>query len=70
MTDAFDRAKAAIAHRYALEREIGSGGMATVFLAIAAHLTHPHILPLHDSVRLVSIGYGARSPEPRVPLRV
>lgn len=67
--------------RYLIERELGSGGMATVFLArdlrhnrsvaikvlrdeltaslgkerflreisIAAALTHPHILPLHDS---------------------
>jgi len=70
-----------LAERYTIERELGRGGMATVFLAhdqrhhravavkilrpqiaaclggerflreieIAAHLTHPHILPLHDS---------------------
>jgi tetratricopeptide (TPR) repeat protein len=70
-----------LAGRYTLERELGRGGMATVFLAhdqrhhravavkvlrpqiaaclgaerflreieIAARLTHPHILPLHDS---------------------
>ncbi len=70
-----------LAGRYALERELGRGGMATVYLArdvkhhrsvavkvlrpelaaslgaerflreieIAARLTHPHILPLHDS---------------------
>ncbi len=70
-----------IAERYTLKRELGRGGMATVFLAldqrhnrevavkilrpqiaaslgsnrflreieIAASLTHPHILPLHDS---------------------
>jgi tRNA A-37 threonylcarbamoyl transferase component Bud32/TolB-like protein len=76
-----DRLKAALGDRYALEREIGAGGMATVYLAqdlkhhrkvavkvlrpdlaaslgverfnreitIAAALTHPHILPLHDS---------------------
>ena len=76
-----DRLKAALGDRYALEREIGAGGMATVYLAedlkhhrkvavkvlrpdlaaslgverfnreitIAATLTHPHILPLHDS---------------------
>jgi len=76
-----ERLKAALADRYQIEREIGSGGMATVFLAhdlkhdrqvaikvlrpqlavtlgpdrfvreieIAAKLSHPHILPLHDS---------------------
>ncbi len=81
MPDTFERLKAALADRYAIERELGSGGMATVYLAedlkhhrkvavkvlrpelaatlgperfvreieIAAGLTHPHILPLHDS---------------------
>jgi predicted ATPase len=71
----------ALADRYRIRRELGRGGMATVFLAddlkhgrpvaikvlsrevaaaigperflreieIAARLTHPHILPLHDS---------------------
>jgi serine/threonine-protein kinase len=73
--------KAALGDRYQIEREIGSGGMATVYLAqdlkhdrkvavkvlrpevaaplgmdrflaeirITANLSHPHILPLHDS---------------------
>ncbi|NIM52945.1 MAG: protein kinase [Gemmatimonadales bacterium] len=81
MTELMDRLKDALADRYAIEREIGAGGMATVYLAedlkhhrkvavkvlkpelavaigaarflreieIAAQLTHPHILPLHDS---------------------
>jgi len=72
---------AALSGRYQIERELGQGGMATVYLArdlkhersvalkvlkpelaatlgserflreirIAANLTHPHILPLHDS---------------------
>jgi serine/threonine-protein kinase len=76
-----ERLKAALADRYQIEREIGSGGMATVYLAkdlkhdrnvavkvlnpeltqslgaerflreikTAANLTHPHILPVHDS---------------------
>ena len=77
-----DQLNAALADKqYTLERELGRGGMATVFLAddlkhhrkvaikvlhpelaavlggdrflreieIAAGLTHPHILPLHDS---------------------
>ncbi len=33
MTDSFDRLKTALADRYAIEDEIGSGGMATVYLA-------------------------------------
>jgi len=33
MTDAFERLKAALADRYAIEREPGAGGMATVYLA-------------------------------------
>jgi serine/threonine-protein kinase len=81
MSDSVDRLKAALADRYEIERELGAGGMATVYLArdlrherevavkvlrpelaaalgsdrflqevkIAANLTHPHILPLHDS---------------------
>jgi len=81
VTDALVPLKAALAGRYAIERELGRGGMATVYLAhdlkhhrrvavkvlrpelssdlgaerflreieLAAKLTHPHILPLHDS---------------------
>ena len=81
MTAVADRLNTALAGRYEIEREIGSGGMAIVYLAhdvkherlvdlkvlrpelaqtigvdrflrevkIAAGLTHPHILPLHDS---------------------
>jgi len=33
MTDDLDRVRAALANRYAIERELGSGGMATVYLA-------------------------------------
>src|SRR5437870_3089119 len=33
MPDAFDRLRAALADRYAIERELGRGGMATVHLA-------------------------------------
>jgi tetratricopeptide (TPR) repeat protein/tRNA A-37 threonylcarbamoyl transferase component Bud32 len=80
MADPLSRLKAALSSRYTIERELGSGGMATVYLAedlklhrkvalkvlrpelasalgpdrflqeidIAAKLTHPHILGLHD----------------------
>ena len=33
MTDTFDRLKGALADRYRIEREIGHGGRATVYLA-------------------------------------
>jgi len=84
-----ERLTKALADRYQIEREIGSGGMATVFLAqdlkhnrrvaikvlrpelaatlgpdrfvreieIAAQLSHPHILPLHDSGEAKGILY-------------
>ena len=79
--DSITRLNAALEGRYAIERELGEGGMATVYLAddlrherkvalkvlkpelaavvgaerflaeikTTANLTHPHILPLHDS---------------------
>ncbi|MCZ6761116.1 MAG: serine/threonine-protein kinase, partial [Gemmatimonadetes bacterium] len=89
MPDTLDRLKSALADRYTIERELGSGGMATVYLAedvkhhrkialkvlrpelaaalgperflreieIAANLTHPHILPVHDSGQADSFLY-------------
>ncbi len=33
MTEAFDRLTTALADRYRIERELGAGGMATVYLA-------------------------------------
>ena len=33
MSELFDRLKSALAERYAIEREIGSGGMAVVYAA-------------------------------------
>ena len=81
LTELLARLTAALADRYGIDRELGRGGMAMVYLArdlrhrrpvalkvlhpelayavggdrflreieVAANLTHPHILPLHDS---------------------
>src|SRR5438034_10540714 len=81
MQSLLDRLQDALSERYRFDRELGHGGMATVYLAedlkhrrpvalkvlspelasalgtdrflreihFAARLTHPHILPLHDS---------------------
>ncbi len=43
MTDQFDRLKTALADRYKLERHLGEGGMATVYLAEdLKHKRKPH----------------------------
>src|SRR2546429_9096334 len=89
LTDPLARVQAALAGRYTIERELGRGGMATVYLAqdrkhvgpvaikvlkpelaaalgperflreidTAARLTHPHILPLHDSGEAAGLLY-------------
>jgi serine/threonine-protein kinase len=87
--DLLERLRGALSDHYTIEREIGQGGMARVFLAedrkhrrrvaikvmrpeaaealggerflreieIAARLTHPHILPLHDSGEIDGLLY-------------
>ena len=89
MIDDVDRLIAALAERYRIERELGAGSMATVYLAhdlkhdrdvaikvmspdvaqsvggkrflreirLAAKLSHPHILSLHDSGEAASFLY-------------
>jgi TolB-like protein len=53
VTDALDRLKAALADRYAIERELGQGGMATVYLA--RDLKHEREVAL----KVVQPGLGA-----------
>ncbi len=67
MSEINSRLSTALADRYTIERELGAGGMATVYLAedfkhqrkvavkieTTANLQHPHILPLFDSGRTV-----------------
>ena len=51
MIDAFDRLKSALSDRYAIERELGSGGMATVYLAMdVKHERHVAIKVLHSEI--------------------
>ncbi len=58
MSDTFERLKAALADRYAIEREIGAGGMATVYLAedlkhrrkVAVKVLRPVALTITSSV--------------------
>ena len=93
VADLLSSLQAGLSGRYRIERELGRGGMAIVFLAedlkhhrrvalkvlrpelaqalgperflreieIAAQLTHPHILPLHDSG---TVEYGPGMPGP------
>ncbi|MFC1639527.1 protein kinase, partial [Gemmatimonadota bacterium] len=54
MADVFDRLKAALADRYAIERELGSGGMATVYLAEdLKHLRHVALKVLRPELAAV-----------------
>ena len=50
MSDPVERLNAALEGRYAIERELGEGGMATVYLA--DDIKHNLFGPLHDDVRL------------------
>ncbi len=72
MPGTFDPLKAALADRYAIEREIGSGGMATVYLAedlkrdrkVAVKLLRPELaatLGPERFLREIEIAAGQRA---------
>ena len=62
MSDAFDRLTAALADRYALERELGAGGMATVYVAqdlkhdrkVAVKVLRPELAAVIGAERFLS----------------
>ncbi len=61
MTDLFDRLTAALADRYALEGELGAGGMATVYAAqdlkhnrkVAVKVLHPELAAIIGAERFL-----------------
>ncbi len=62
MTDALDRLTAALSDRYLIERELGQGGMATVYLAedlrhhrkVAVKVVHPELAAVLGAERFLS----------------
>jgi eukaryotic-like serine/threonine-protein kinase len=76
MTEPLDRLKAALADRYAIEREIGAGGMATVYLAedlrhhrkVAVKVLGPTWRGLGPERFLREIERGGPHPSPHPPL--
>ena len=56
MADTFDRLKTALADRYAIQEELGAGGMATVYLAedlkhhrkVAVKVLRPELAAVHQ----------------------
>jgi serine/threonine protein kinase len=75
MTDELDRVKAALSERYAIERELGSGGMATVYLAgdlkherqVAIKVLRPDLAAAVGSVRFLrEIRITARLNHPHI----
>jgi len=57
MTDVLDRLKTALADRFALEREVGRGGMAAVYLA--TDLRHGRPVAVKVLRPEIAVGLGA-----------
>lgn len=77
MTDSFDRLKTALSDSYAIEREIGRGGMATVYLAedlkherkVAVKVLRPELAAALGSERFHrEIKIAAKLHYPHMPL--
>ncbi len=75
MASNFDRLKEALSDRYLLERELGHGGMATVFLAtdlrhkrqVAVKVIHPELTQAVGGQRFIrEIGIAARLQHPNI----
>jgi serine/threonine protein kinase len=75
VTDHSDRPPAALAERYAVERELGRGGMATVYLArdlrqdrrVAVKVLRPDLVPLLGTERFArEIRITARLQHPNI----
>jgi serine/threonine protein kinase len=75
VTDLHDRLKSALSDRYTIERELGSGGMATVYLAedlkhhrkVAVKVLRPELAAalgrrLHSAKDSDTLSAGASSP--------
>jgi serine/threonine protein kinase len=75
LSDVLDRLQSALANRYHLERELGRGGMATVYLAhdlkhdrpVALKVLHPELgMALGPERFLREIQYAARLQHPHI----
>ena len=58
MADTFDRLKTALADRYRIERELGAGGMATVYLAEDLKLHRKVALQVLRPELAAALGHG------------
>ncbi len=68
MTDTIDRLKTALADRYTIERELGSGSMATVYLASGFPCAEARARPQRvNAPRLVLKDPRNRCPSGHVP---
>ncbi len=70
MTDIADRLRAAVADRYDLERELGSGGMATVYLARDRRQDRPVAMKVLRADLAASLGAGRFSREIAISARL